>query len=139
MLERTAATTEEREKKLIKLLYANKNGSRSEAFEALVMQYSHAFAVTDQELAQTKMVEHTIDTGDAAPIKQKTRPIPLATRVELRQILKDFQGRKVIEPKKCVLIEDKVEFLGHVIDKEGIHMNPAKVEAILLMDISKFW
>ena len=35
-----------------------------------------------------------------------------------------------IEPEKCSFFHDKVCYLGHVIDKEGIHTLPDKIEAI---------
>ncbi|KHJ86741.1 hypothetical protein OESDEN_13499 [Oesophagostomum dentatum] len=63
--------------------------------EQLVKQFSEIFAVTDQKLSQIKLVKHDIETGNAAPIRQKARPIHLATRVEveLRRILDDLQTR----------------------------------------------
>ncbi|EYC02105.1 hypothetical protein Y032_0102g3487 [Ancylostoma ceylanicum] len=36
-----------------------------------------------------------------------------------------------LNPKKCVLVEEKVEFLGHVIDRGGIRMDPERVEEII--------
>ncbi|KAK6024927.1 hypothetical protein OSTOST_09187 [Ostertagia ostertagi] len=72
----------------------------NEALEKLVRHYAHAFAVSEQELTQTTLVEHSIETGDAMPIRQKARPVPLGTRVELRRILNDLQERKIIEPKE---------------------------------------
>ena len=35
---------------------------------------------------------------------------------------------------KCEFSKDKVKFLGHVIDAEGIHADPSKTSAILQMD-----
>ncbi|KAK6017922.1 zinc knuckle, partial [Ostertagia ostertagi] len=94
MLERTADVIKNREEKLLRLLYENKSGKQEEGMDTLVKSYSDVFAVSEQELTQTTLVEHSIETGDAKPIKQKARPIPLSTRVELRQILSDLQGRK---------------------------------------------
>ena len=36
-----------------------------------------------------------------------------------------------IRPDKCVYLQPSVEYLGHVIDKNGLHKATAKVEAIL--------
>lgn len=46
--------------------------------------------------------------------------------VVLERVFKAFStpGLK-LNPKKCVIAEQKVEFLGHVIDHEEQHMDPA--------------
>ncbi|KAK6047207.1 hypothetical protein COOONC_15288 [Cooperia oncophora] len=41
-----------------------------------------------------------------------------------------LKARLRLNSKKCVLLERKVEFLGHVIDCDGLYMSPAKMEAI---------
>ena len=35
-----------------------------------------------------------------------------------------------LSPKKCVLFQQKVQFLGHIITKDGISTDPKKVEAV---------
>ncbi|XGW05285.1 hypothetical protein V3C99_016006 [Haemonchus contortus] len=35
-----------------------------------------------------------------------------------------------LKAKKCVLLQNKVAFLGHLIDSEGVHMDPGKVAAV---------
>jgi hypothetical protein len=35
-----------------------------------------------------------------------------------------------LKPKKCDLMKRSVAFLGHVIDGEGIHMDPEKIRVI---------
>ncbi|KAK6025812.1 zinc knuckle [Ostertagia ostertagi] len=101
MLQRTEDVAADREGKLLRLLQGNRtSGEYNEAVEKLVKGYAHVFAVSEQELMQTKLVEHNIETGEATPIRQKARPIPLATRVELRRILNDLQERNIIEPNE---------------------------------------
>ncbi|KAL6737859.1 hypothetical protein Aduo_011469 [Ancylostoma duodenale] len=101
MLERTADKLGDREQRLWMPLKGNKQDDGfNEATELLVKRHASVFASTNQELSQTNLVKHEIETGDAAPIRQKARPITLATRVELRRILNDLQKRKVIEPSK---------------------------------------
>ncbi|KAK6014407.1 zinc knuckle [Ostertagia ostertagi] len=101
MLQRTVEVTGDREEKLLRLLQSNRTSEEcNEALEKLVRHYAHAFAVSEQELTQTTLVEHSIETGDAMPIRQKARPVPLGTRVELRRILHDLQERRIIEPSK---------------------------------------
>ncbi|KAL6726946.1 hypothetical protein Aduo_008869 [Ancylostoma duodenale] len=70
MLERTEEKLEDREQRLMKFLEGNKqDGENEEAIELLVKRHATVFAVTDQELSQTKLVEHNIETGDAPPIR----------------------------------------------------------------------
>ncbi|XGW13739.1 hypothetical protein V3C99_000224 [Haemonchus contortus] len=41
---------------------------------SIVEEYNDVFAVEDRELTQTSLVVHEVDTGDAPPIRQRTRP-----------------------------------------------------------------
>ncbi|KAL6723887.1 hypothetical protein Aduo_018844 [Ancylostoma duodenale] len=128
MLERTAKKIEDRDQRLLTFLKGNKqNNEHKEETEALVKRHSTVLAVTDQELSQTTLVEHNIETGDAAPIRQKARPIPMATRVELRRILSDLQERKVIEPSNSswaspiVLVQKKDGSLRLCVDYRKVN------------------
>ena len=38
---------------------------------------------------------------------------------------------------KCKFFQNEIEYLGHVIDKEGIHLQPAKIDAITNMPFPK--
>ena len=35
-----------------------------------------------------------------------------------------------VRPEKCALLLQRVEFLGHVVDADGVHVQSAKVDAI---------
>ena len=35
-----------------------------------------------------------------------------------------------LKPTKCTIAEEKVEFLGHLIDQHGVHTDPKKVAAV---------
>lgn len=48
-------------------------------------------------MSKSLLVEHNIETGTSPPIRQKARPVPLATRVELRKILADLEEGNIIE------------------------------------------
>ena len=43
------------------------------------------------------------------------------------------QAGVTLNKDKCSFSVDRVTFLGHVIDKAGVHPDPKKVEAIQLM------
>ncbi|GKF62203.1 hypothetical protein Tco_0182257, partial [Tanacetum coccineum] len=49
----------------------------------------------------------------------------------LRIILELLQKEKLYAKfSKCDFLFDSVQFLGHVIDSSGVHVDPAKIEAI---------
>uniref|UniRef100_A0AC34FI21 RNA-directed DNA polymerase n=1 Tax=Panagrolaimus sp. ES5 TaxID=591445 RepID=A0AC34FI21_9BILA len=63
----------------------------------LVEKYNLAFAVTDDEFGRTSVCEHTIDTGDARPIKQPARPVPLPMKHEIKSLIDSLRNQKAIE------------------------------------------
>ncbi|VDO88105.1 unnamed protein product [Haemonchus placei] len=67
--------------------------------EAAIMlkEFNDVFALSDAELTQTDLVVHKIDTGDHKPIRQKTRPVPIAARKEFRETIKDLLARGIVE------------------------------------------
>ena len=57
------------------------------AIKKLLIQYQDVFAKNEFDLGNTHLVEHTIDTGDAKPIAQPPRRVPLAfAEAEKKQI-----------------------------------------------------
>ena len=49
----------------------------------------------------------------------------------LAEVLTRFRGAGLkLKPSKCNLFQTKVQYLGHVVSAEGIHTDPAKIEAI---------
>ena len=50
----------------------------------------------------------------------------------LKEVLKRLQDHGIVLKKsKCFFLQDSVEYLGHIIDAEGLHTSPKKVEAVL--------
>lgn len=72
------------------------NTSMTPELEETIMQFRDVFAVRDSELTQTSLIEHDIDTGDSAAIKQKTRPVPIGARQEFKAIIQDLLERGII-------------------------------------------
>ncbi|EYC44211.1 hypothetical protein Y032_0468g2007 [Ancylostoma ceylanicum] len=76
-------------------------------------EFEDVFAVSDRELTRTNLVEMNIDTGESSPIRLKARPVPLAVRQKLKDMLEDLQRRNIIERSKSdwafpiVLVEKK--------------------------------
>lgn len=63
----------------------------------LISKYQDVFDI-DEAKGRTNIVRHKIDTGDAKPIRQAARRLPLAKREEAEQIIKEMERDGVIEP-----------------------------------------
>jgi hypothetical protein len=61
----------------------------------LFIKYAHLFAVSDTDLRQTNITEHSIDTGTAKPIKQSPRRTPVHMQEDRH--VDDMLKRGVIE------------------------------------------
>ena len=56
----------------------------------------------------------------------------------LRQVLQILREKELYaNPSKCEFWHEEVKFLGHVISKEGIAVDPAKVETVLAWEQPK--
>ena len=65
---------------------------------SVMIKYQDTFAKDDDDLGRTNMVQHTIDTGTARPIKQGPRRLPMLKR-EAEQIeVERMLGQGVISP-----------------------------------------
>ena len=67
---------------------------------ALLQLYSDIIACDDHDLGRTGILKHSIDTGNAIPICQQVRRMPLQAKEKVRQLLKDMMEKKVISPSK---------------------------------------
>lgn len=65
---------------------------------------------------------------DDIMICTKTRERHLEQLKEICNRMRDAGLR--LKAKKCVLLQESVSFLGHVIDQEGVHTDREKVEAV---------
>ncbi|EYC39420.1 hypothetical protein Y032_0656g1207 [Ancylostoma ceylanicum] len=93
----TARDAAERLSKLRELLAGNpKDGQLKAELWPIIKENNKVFAVEDEELTQTNLVQHEIDTGDTLPIRQRTRPVPLGTRQEFKEILNGLLDRGII-------------------------------------------
>ena len=66
----------------------------------LINEFSDVFAKDDKELGQTNLVEHTINTEGAMPIKQRPYRVPVSQRTVVQSHIDDMLARKVIRPSK---------------------------------------
>lgn len=65
---------------------------------SLLRKYRKVFALHDNELGRTNLVQHRINTGNHQPIKQAPRRVPLAKQQEVCQMLREMEDQKFIEP-----------------------------------------
>ena len=67
-------------------------------FRKFLTKHAKVFAANDADLGRTNLVEHHIDTGGAAPIRQAPRRIPIAQQSECDREVRTMLEQGVIEP-----------------------------------------
>ena len=74
--------------------------TEEEAVHQLLSQFIYLFSTGTNDLGCTDLVRHTdkIHTGDAKPVHQPSRRLPLAKREEPGEMLSELQKQGVIEP-----------------------------------------
>uniref|UniRef100_A0A914HU08 RNA-directed DNA polymerase n=1 Tax=Globodera rostochiensis TaxID=31243 RepID=A0A914HU08_GLORO len=68
--------------------------------DGVLQQFEGIFAISDEELTQTDLTVHQINTGDETPIRSKTRPLPYAYREKVASMLQDYLNRDIIRPSQ---------------------------------------
>ena len=93
----------------------------------LMTEYQDIFAKDSGDLGRTDKVKHRINTGDAPPIKQRPRRIPLHLREEARKQTQDMLERDIIEPSESpwsspvVLVKKKDNTWRYCIDYRKVN------------------
>ena len=65
--------------------------------EDLLGKYADSFTDADGKVGKTHLVKHTINTGGAAPIKQRYRGVPMHKKEEVEEQLQKMQDNGEIE------------------------------------------
>uniref|UniRef100_A0A183C4J6 Cellulase domain-containing protein n=1 Tax=Globodera pallida TaxID=36090 RepID=A0A183C4J6_GLOPA len=65
-----------------------------EELQILTEQFFDILAVRDEELTQTNLVKHQIETGDAAPIKLRMRPLQQLSMEDTFDAMEPFNERR---------------------------------------------
>lgn len=68
----------------------------------VLQSYADVFAKNEFDLGSFTAIEHSIDTGDSRPIKQRLRRTPACFADEEEKHLNKLLGADVIEPSVCV-------------------------------------
>ena len=64
----------------------------------LLLQFKDCFSLSEEDVGQTELIEHSIDTGDAQPIRMRPRRLPLARQAAADKALVGMQQAGLIEP-----------------------------------------
>jgi hypothetical protein len=75
----------------------NLDATETQALEGLIAEFRDVFATNSDVFGRTNRVRHRIDTGDARPIRQLPRRLPLAKQAEVDNMLDDMKRKGVIE------------------------------------------
>ena len=65
-------------------------------FAKLLVNYVDVFASSDKDIGRTNITKHTIDTGNAKPIKQRPRRLPIHKQGEVDKLI-DMIAKDIIE------------------------------------------
>ena len=76
----------------------NLSPSEREQLHSLLYDYSNLFSQGPQDLGQTDLVEHHIDTENARPLRQAPRRLPLVKRNEAERAVQQMEQQGLIEP-----------------------------------------
>ena len=68
--------------------------------QRLIQESQDVFSLHDNDLGNTDLVQHRINTGDNIPIKQAPRRIPIAKQGEVSSMLQEMRDQGVIEPSQ---------------------------------------
>ena len=64
---------------------------------SLLNKYSDTFSRDEWDIELTNLTEHSIDTGDASPVRQRPRRVPLAFAAEEKSAIDDLMKKGVIQ------------------------------------------
>jgi transposase InsO family protein len=76
----------------------DRNLQEQQALYDLLMEYKDTFSEDDNDLGCTQITEHAIDTGNATPIKQAPRRVPMALAHEEKKAIEQMMAQGVITP-----------------------------------------
>ena len=72
--------------------------SQQKQLQQLINEYRDVFALSPEELGRTNWVQHTIDTGDASPIRMRPYRVPEAQKERIEKCIDDMLDQEVIRP-----------------------------------------
>ncbi|XP_053380038.1 uncharacterized protein K02A2.6-like [Mercenaria mercenaria] len=76
----------------------NLDHTQTKEVASLLNKYSCVFSKDDHEIGRTGIIKHNISTGNAQPVKQPFRRVPVHMNAEVDAQIKDMLERDVIQP-----------------------------------------
>ena len=101
--------------------------TQKECLYQLLLSYKDIFAQNKTDFGRTSKIKHSINTGDAAPIRQPVRRVPPARREELKKLLDSMLEKGVIQPSTSpwaspiVLVQKKDGIMRLCIDYRKVN------------------
>ena len=77
---------------------ASIESGEQESLFALLLEYADVFALCNDELGRTNVLQHQIHTGDSLPIRQQFRRVCPQKRQEIRNLLSEMLEKDIIKP-----------------------------------------
>ena len=74
------------------------SASEKESLHSLLCEFGEVISQGDDDLGCTDVVKHRIDTGNAEPIRQPARRLPIQQRDESQRLVQEMLSRNIIEP-----------------------------------------
>ena len=74
------------------------DAQQSQQLRDLLQQFTDIFAAQNQDCTQTYLVQHSIDTGTALPIRLRARRLGFAKQEAAEQMIREMAEAGVIEP-----------------------------------------
>lgn len=68
------------------------------SLNVLLSEHSDVFELDRSELGYSALVQHQIDTGDSAPIKQQPYRTPIVQRDRIARLIKEMQQQGIVKP-----------------------------------------
>ena len=99
-LQRKSKDTRRRQRRVLEIFGSDINlpEEQRQSFCERLMNHHQAFSLEEHERGETDLIQLEIETGDAKPIKQRSRRMPFAVREEVSKQLKKMQETGVICP-----------------------------------------
>lgn len=91
----------ERPSRLLNMLDLSESDCNSEqvdTLKGLLSQDTDIFEIDSSELGHSNVVQHVINTGDSAPIKQHPYRTPIVQREKIAQLIKQMQQQGIVKP-----------------------------------------
>ncbi|KAL3883059.1 hypothetical protein ACJMK2_029352 [Sinanodonta woodiana] len=76
---------------------ATKGQQELKVIADLLNKFANTFSRDDNDLELTKLIEHSIDTNDAKPVKQPQRRVPMAFTAEEKKAIQELDYKGVIQ------------------------------------------